>query len=298
MGNISIAAILGQFAAGVGIGFPDTALSFFLCGIFLRKIELLKPGARNFPRILIPALVIPAVLQGLTMLAGLDERYLPFLQVIPVCALASIVFKASNLDEYIKAFLCSLLGIFIVISSKALIKPVILYGTSVAHQNCEGVFTFALIYSLPVWLVLLGIIVLTLVKEYSFIQTDFLVLLTSSRPLRIAALLIGVFNILYLFFTVRLVYVEKILAGFTFEAQVAAIVALLIFPLINIFNFLWIIYYIKDRDARERFNIQEELRVSIADIRFFLRRGEYGRIDEELKYLERSANELFSEIPF
>jgi len=284
------------FITDSNITIPDIVFVLVFYVILLGKYELLKINYKNFFKaffIVVPVLV---TLVSLKLFANPNTNLLHLLQLLVIFLLTTIIYRIRSFKDIAKSFLYVAAGTSIVVSMQVLLIPLTLYGTGAVFQNLQNADFLALILAMPRWIILSFIIAFMLMKRSSFLQTGLLKLIIQSRTLRVISIVIAVLNLVYLHAFVELIYKNRILTLYPLKIQVAIAVAAFIFPILNIFTFLCAVYYLKDRDARERFNIQEEFKISISDIHFFLKRGQYYKIMDELKYLERGTEELYRDI--
>jgi len=279
----------------VTLSIPEEAFFVVFSLILLRRFDLLELKSKNIVKISAP-IIFPACLTTiLRMYAGFDMTFMPFVGIFSVFFLMIIMYKISGFKEILKVFICVTVSSLSIGMIQLSYIPLFMSGTSLTADslNIPGFVTF--IYALPERAIEFLLVAYILLRKKRFLRTNFIKIVTQTKALSLLTVGITVSNLAFVYIMSKAIFFDKLLFNISLIMQALIVVAVLITPLINTFLLLWAVNYITDKEAAMRFQIQEELKVSILDIRFFLKRGEYERIYEELEYLEKDTKSLFIE---
>ena len=277
------------------VSIPEELFLVLFSLILLKRYDLIELKKDNIFKISIPVVITAVASNILRYYLPSTKDYIIIIGIIIIVASIIIIYGLSRPKEIIKVIICTLLSMIVYAVIQTAYVPLLLYGTSVPIEELNKPGLLIFIWSLPERAIEFSILSYFLSKKKSFLRVNLIKVISDSPKLTMITTVVLLFNILFIAAVVKVIGYERVLVGLRFDIQIIFIVCLLLLPVLNLAALFIAIYYIKDRDALKRFNIQQELNVSISDIRFFLKRREYDRIEQEMVFLERDTGELFKD---
>lgn len=277
----------------VFVSIPEEIFLIVFALILMGKHEYLSFKSANIEKVL-SASIIGAIFSLIVKIyIPQVTDYLFFIAIFVMTGVMILIYRIFKMEEILKSLLCMSISFVVFAIFQTSYIPLLMYGTnlSISEMSQPGLYQF--LWSLPERAMEYTLLACLLLKKNSFIKFNFIKTVMQNTALKITTIIIALFNISFLAMMIKLVGVDKILFKLPLFMQILSLVLILLFPIVNTFTNLFVAYYIENKNAQKSFIIQEDLKVSISDIKFYLNRGDYERIGDELKYLEQDANELY-----
>ena len=279
----------------LALSVPEQLFLIVFTFILMRRFDLLELKRYNIIRIITASLVPALVSNILGGFIKLDMNYVPLIGIAVTMLMIVTVFKLFSVKDIAKVFLSVFISFMTIMAIKLLYIPFIIYGTELSMEALNKPGGPILILSIVDRAVQLFIISFVIYKKKSFLKVNVFQLVYKNITLSVAGIFVILFNLAFLFIISKSIYIDKLLLSLDFKMQLASIVIVILLPFLNIVVYFSILYHVSNKESQERFHVQEELKVSINDIRFFLKRRQYDKIHRETNYLEEDTNELYKE---
>lgn len=274
------------------VSFLEQLFFIAMVFVFTQKYHYLEINRKNISRYM-----TVAVLSGL--ISYLLKQYLPelndvmvILGVFTMTALICLIYQARDIKQILTYLMAVILTFTVSLIIQTSYVPLLLWGTKidVSLLNKPGILLVLL--SLPERLLEALIIGYFLFRRSSYTKKSYFKIVINNSTLLLVTITVFVLNILFLAVIVKHIRDGNILADVSYPSQILTMMGILLFPVLNIGSLICAVMTVENRNAKKRFHVQEELKVSLYDIKFFLKRKEYNRILDEIKQLEKDTEEI------
>lgn len=274
------------------VSIPEALFFVAFSLILLKQFQFLQFSRENIKKMAL-AVVPPAVFSNLfRSVPGIDINFMPLIGIMAITISVALVYRCFTAKQLFKVSLCVTLSFIISMAIQLSYFPLILYGTSFELKEFNEPGMLVVVLLLPERLVEYSLLVYLIMRRKVFTKINLFTYSLRHKGLAIILSLQVAVNLLYICVMTRLIFFDKILFDLPLSKQLIGLSIVTLYPIANLVSMFFAAYYVSNLETRKKRNIQEDLKVSISDIQFYLRRGEYDKISKELKYVEKNADQL------
>lgn len=243
----------------------------------------------DYVRILVPTLA-GAVLSNILRYSGLNFGAIslipPIIFFILIILTNDIFGDASALKWTVKSFVFLLLGLIILYITEFTYTPFVIYATGKSLKEVNNDLLLNFLFSIPSRLIQYSILAFFVVKRRTLLKANIIKIIFGSKILAMWTLIIVTFDFTFMFIMVKVVGYEKVLASMPSELRFVVIIAICVFPILNISALLWCIYYVENRAKRKQKEVAEKLNILSNEIKKYTINENYDNIKWKLHEIE------------
>lgn len=243
----------------------------------------------DYVRILVPVLA-GAFLSNILRYSGLNFGLIslipPIIFFILIILTNDIFGDASALKWSLKAFIFLFLGLIIIYITEFAYIPYIMYAAGKSLKEINDDLFLNFLFSIPSRLIQYFIIAFFIVKRRTLLKANIIKIIFESRILSIWTLIIVAFDFSFMFIMAKVVGYEKAFASVPGEVRFIVIIAVCVFPILNISALLWCVYYVENRAKQTQKEIAEKLNILSNEINSYTIDEKYDNIKWKLHEID------------
>ncbi|NTV90975.1 MAG: hypothetical protein HGA22_11560 [Clostridiales bacterium] len=206
--------------------------------------------------------------------------------------LGVFVYGARKPKEILMGFLGLSLAMITAAAIQCIYLVFILYGTSVTVESLNQYSLQTFMISLIDRTLQITIIVVMLLQKQRFMKMNYFMVLTKHKKLAVLSSVVIVMNLVFVWLMCNLIYYQKILLPLDSLIQIGVVLAVIIFPVVNVAVVIGIINVYVNKFAYTKVYIQEESKVLRVLVQMLLKQQKYEDIDYELYSFEKEVKSL------
>jgi hypothetical protein len=274
------------------VSIPEEAFLVILTLILMRRFDLLEFKKANILKILLVVIPIAFVSNILRGLVGFDMSFVSVVGFGGIFILVVLVYRLHKVSNILKAFLSVTISFIVGMAIQLLYVPFIIYGTSVTMEELNQVGTASFIVSIIDRVAHISILCFLFLKKRSFIKLNFFKVITRNKILARISAIITLLNLVFIYVMCMLIYYDKILLNLKASTQLIIIVAIIVFPVINLSFIFGVLNYSVNKYTFAKVYIHEESRVLRVLVQVLLKQRMYEKIDAELESFENEVKKI------
>ncbi len=276
----------------VFVSIPEELFMVAFTLILMKRYDLLALNRSNILKLVTTAAPFALLSNILRGFADFNMNYTSLICFTGIFLLGIIVYGVRKPKDMLMVFLGLALSLVVVMAIQASYLVFILYGTSITVESLNQYSLQTFLVSLADRVVQIALIGLMLLKKQKFMKLNYFKIIGKNRNLAILSTFVIVMNILFVYLMCNLIYFQKILMPFESGMQLAVVLAVIIFPVVNISAVLGIINFSLNKISYTKVYIQEESKVLRVLVQMLLKQKRYEDIDYELYSFENEVKRL------
>ncbi len=253
----------------------------------------------DYGRILIPAISV-ALLSNIFRYTGFNSglsSLITFIILYIAIVLTNDIFGDSSALKWMgKIFIFLILGIITIGITELLYVPLILYGTDLTMKTINNDMLLNFLISLPSRFIQYSLLLYLIVKKRTSLKGNIFKHIIARPTLLALTSLFVTLNLLFLWIMNKLIMFEKILIDFSYTMQMLIIIGIIIFPIINISTFVWSIYYIKNREVKNKRIIKERLQEILNKLDYHTYKEDWSNTKWKLNEIGMGIEEIATDL--
>ncbi len=256
----------------------------------------------DYVRVFLPT-VTGALVSNIIINSGLNHGIFQFLS--PTITFIIIIFTndifedASAIKWVVKSLIIFLIAFLSIGIMELLYLPLILYGTGKTIVQIHDNFIVYFLVSLPSRFMQYSLLLYLISRKRTLLRGRLLRNLLTTPLLTTIFSLLVLSNITFLWYLYKSIVFDKVLISNSYISQMVIITSVVIFPILNISGFLWGVYLIKNKEARDKKNASEKLYKLLNDMKSYSNNEKYDNIRWKLNEIgvgiEEVAKKLYKE---
>lgn len=253
----------------------------------------------DYVRVFLPT-IVPAILSETIRVTDFNSLYfqfVPFITTYILIIITNDIFgDASALRWMAKTIMFMLLGFLILAISEFLYVPFVLYQTDLTLVDISNNFLLYFTLSLPSRFLLYSLLLYLVSKKRTPLKGKLLKHILSNPVLSFIFSILVILNILFLQFAFKVISFKKVLETISHTSLFFILIAVVLFPIINISALLWCSYYIKNKEFKDKKLAREKLNILLKEIELFTYTDNYDNIKWKLKEIGMGIEEIAADL--
>ncbi len=235
----------------------------------------------DYVRVFLPTFA-GAIISNILINTGLDYSFYRFLS--PAIMYILIVFTndifgdASAIKWMIKAFIFFLIGFLSIGITEFAYIPFILSCTGLTMSDIRNNLLIYFMTSIPSRLLQYTLLSYLVSRKRTLLKGHLIKNILTNPLLTVIFSLLVLANILFLQMFGSAIMFEEMLISISDFSQMLIITGLVIFPILNISGFLWGVYFLKDKEIKDKKIASEKLNKLLKEIEIYTNNEKYDNI--------------------
>jgi len=284
------------------VSIPEEVFLVMFTLIILKQFDFLeskKDGENRFKKrdiieISIPVLFV-AVSSNIFRYYGVDINIIFLISVVSLFIIIVIVCKLWTIQGIIRTFFATAFSCFTLMIIEYSYIPIVLYITDKTVSDFNNSIFLNFILTIPERIIEYIIIVILLTKKATFLKANFIKPIIANKVIFLFVILSLVTNIVLFLIMGKLIGFEKVLVIYPLQSQIIIITASLIFPILNLFGLVGVVYYLANKELYRRYIARETLLRLTEDLAKYIRNKSYDKIELALKDVEANVQDIYLE---
>ncbi|MCX7921411.1 MAG: hypothetical protein N3B21_05225 [Clostridia bacterium] len=267
------------------VSIPEEVFLTAFTLLLLKRLEL----PYDISKLLLPVVGV-AVISNILRYKGVNINTVFLLSILILFLLILVTDKVNRRREVLRAFACLLLSISILQILELSYTPLIFYATNKTFSDFNNSIILNFIITIPERIVEFSLVIWLHKKRNDYPQINIFRKFLRSKSLMILTIIILIANTLYLFLACRLIGYDKILISLSISDQLAIIIGVLTFPILNLAALWALVHKISSEDLNENLFFKTRLVLLIDSIKRYTKNGEYENIYTLLEDVKREVD--------
>ncbi len=249
----------------------------------------------DYVRVFLPS-IVGALLSNILINLGLNYGFYHF--IIPIVIYVLIVLTndvfgdASAVKWMFKALIFFMIAYLSIGIFEFAYLPLLLYGSGMTMDYLRDNLLLYFITSLPTRVFQFSLLCFLINRKRTQVKGLIIRNILSQPVLAVILCSLVIFNILLLYLFGTAIVVDKVLISISRVSQILIITGVAIFPLLNISGFLWVFYFIKNKEIRDKKNVLERLQNLVENIELYTNKEEYENIKWKLNEIKMDIEDV------
>lgn len=253
----------------------------------------------DYPRIIIPVIA--------TSLVSNVLRYIGFEfgigSLIPVVVLYVTIVLTNDITNDAKPFrwmgraLGSLsIALIILGLSELVYTPFLINGTGKTIEQINNDIWRNFLSALPSKVIVYSALAYVIVKRRTLLKGNVFKCIAESRFLSVTILFIVAFDLFFVYAVYNLTVYWRLLANLSHFTQVLVIITVVLFPLLNISAFIWVIYYVKNKEMQDKKVVHDSLNRLFSEIMEYTNEENYDNLKWKLNEIGADIGKIAGDL--